>query len=192
MPNLTQIILILASYQYLIIFLAIIIEGPLATVATGFLVAQNTSISIYLIYPLVVIADLIGDSFYYALGRWGRRINSTFLKINHKKFKEAKHYFKKNNKKAIIIGKLTHGLGGIIIFIAGATHMPFKSFLLLNAIMTIPKSLILLLIGYFFGEYYSRISIYLDYYSVTSLIIAITLLLTYMLLNKKIKQKNDL
>ncbi len=191
MLDLTQIPFFLASYQYLVIFITATIEGPLTTIAAGFLAAQNI-VNFYLIYLLIILSDLLGDILYYALGRWGGHWGLKLFRINKQKFTRLKHHFNKNNGKAIVIGKITQGLGGVIIFIAGVVHMPLKKFLILNTLMTIPKSLVLLLIGYFFGASYARISHYFDYYAWATLILAIILLSIYLIIIKKIKEKNDL
>lgn len=181
----------LASWQYLILFSIVVIEGPIATVVAGFLVAQG-NINFYLAYPLVVIADLVGDTFYYSIGRWGRKFGFKIFRIKNEKFKELEKRFNENSGKAMLIGKAAHGFGGAFIFIAGVARMPYGKFLFYNAIASIPKSLILLLAGYFFGESYLKIGKYLDYYSYTILALGIIILISYIFITKKIKKKNGL
>lgn len=191
MLDLFQISLGLTGYKYLILFLAVVIEGPIATVAAGFLVAQGY-INFFIIYPFVVVADLVGDSFYYSIGRWGKKLGFKIFRIKDEKFKELEKRFNKNSGKAMLIGKIAHGIGGAFIFVAGVARMPYGKFLFYNAIASTPKSLMLLLIGYFFGASYARINKYFDYYSWTTLVIGVIILISYIFITKKIKKKNNL
>src|SRR6185295_20205952 len=63
---------ILEHYKYLVIFPIAVIEGPIIIVISGFLVYMGF-LNVYVAYVVLVVADTIGDSLYYLVGKyWGR------------------------------------------------------------------------------------------------------------------------
>jgi membrane protein DedA with SNARE-associated domain len=70
---LPDILIILEKYKYWLIFPIVIIEGPIIVVISGFLVYLGF-LNAYITYIILVIGDSIGDSMYYAIGRYGGNI----------------------------------------------------------------------------------------------------------------------
>lgn len=190
--SIEQIYEIFLQYRYFIIFPIIVIEGPIASVIAGFLVAQEI-LNFYLIYFIILTGDLAGDIAYYALGRWGRNGMISkwgkYLGISEEKVTNLDQHFKNHSGKTILLGKLSHGIGTIFIVAAGMAKMPFRNFLYWSTLGTIPKSLLLLLIGYFFGSALARINTYFDYVAIGSFGLAGLLVLGYYLFIKFIRKK---
>jgi len=191
METFTQIYAQLAHYQYLILFPIVVIEGPIVSIVAGFIIAQGL-MSFYIAFPLIVVADIFGDALYYALGRWGRKFGSKLFRVSDEKLKTLENYYKKNSGKAIITSKLAHGIGTVFLFAAGAAHMPFKKFLKYNILGTIPKSLTLLLIGYFYGQSVAHIGKYFDYFAIFTLVTGVILLSTYLIISKRYRSKEQI
>ena len=188
-PNLQQII----HYGYWIMFPLMIIEGPIITVIAGFLSSLGY-FNIFVVYFLMVLADLIGDTVYYAIGRWGGKpiINKWGRHIGI----TAKHVFKierkltNNGCKILFFGKLAHGFGTVFLLAAGAAKMSYWRFILFNIMPTLLKSLIFLLIGYYLGHAYKRISVYLDYTAIVMVVLAIIFIIIYLII-KRIAKKYE-
>lgn len=191
MIPLAQIYASLASFQYLILFPIIVVEGPIATVIVGFLVAQGM-MDFYIAYPLIIVADLAGDAMYYALGKWGRNLGVKLLRLTDEKMKKLERHFELHSGKTILLGKLSHGIGTTFLFAAGAARMDFNKFLFYNTLGTVPKSLILLAVGYFFGQSYARIGRYFDYFAIISLAIGAIILIGYLIFAKKVRKEEKL
>lgn len=191
MNILTQLYLGIATYQYLLLFLLVTIEGPVITVVSGFLVAQGF-MNIYLVYPLVLAADLFGDSLYYLLGRYGRNFGFKIFNISVERIKNIEDHFKNHGGKTLLFGKISHGIGTVFLFVAGIAHIPYRKFLFYNTVGTIPKTAVLILIGYFFGHSYIRVGKYLDLFGLITLSLGFIILIIYLKFAKKIKQKQDL
>jgi membrane protein DedA with SNARE-associated domain len=163
--TLAQILQYLISLKYLIVFPLVMFEGPIVTVITGFLCAQGI-MNVYLAFVVIVIGDLSGDLLYYGAGRWStisffqnlRRL----VGLTPEKLEQAQKQFHNHSLKVILLGKLAHGIGALSLVSAGMARMKVSQFLWYNLIGTIPKSGILLLIGYHFGDAYAKISKYLD------------------------------
>jgi membrane protein DedA with SNARE-associated domain len=161
-----QIFGLLYTYSYLVLFPLVIIEGPVVTIITGFLVSLGF-MDFIPAYMTIVAGDLTGDILYYSAGRWW--LNSTykgvlrFLNINFKLVHKLEIAIKKHKGPFLFFGKLSHAIGGIILFAAGSAKIPMKEFLEFNFFATLPKSLILIGVGYYFGSTVSNFRRALDF-----------------------------
>lgn len=177
-----QIISWLLLYRYYILFPIAVAEGPIITVFAGFLVSTG-HFNFIVAYLVIVVADVIGDMLYYAVGRWGGRRGirkwGHYFGVHDGRLPRLEEHFKKHPFKTLLSGKLAHGLGGIVLMVAGLAKMPFGQFLLYSLVLTVPKSLILLTLGYYFGSAYGQVSSWLDVISISVLVIALVLLLIY-------------
>lgn len=149
-----QIFGLLYTYSYLILFPLALIEGPIVTIIAGFLVSVGF-MDFIPTYLTIMAGDLAGDVLYYAAGRWW--LNKTykgvlnFFRVDLKLVAKLESAIKKNDGTILFFGKLSQALGGLILFAAGSAKIKMKNFLWYNFLATIPKSLILLAVGYYFG-----------------------------------------
>jgi membrane protein DedA with SNARE-associated domain len=175
--SLQNIILLLGRHKYAFLFPVAVIEGPIITVIAGFLVAQGL-MSFWLAFWVVIIGDLAGDSILYVFGRWGRRLFRGRLGLwlgidDAGKMDNFSEKFKEHGGKTLFMTKFTRGIGVIALITAGAARFSFWKFLWFNLLGTLPKTLGLLVLGYYFGQAYSQINSYLDYIAFITIIIAL-------------------
>lgn len=186
--SLDQIANLLIHYKYLILFPIITIEGPIATIITGFLSSLGY-FNFLVAFLVIVVADVFGDVLFYTIGRFGREKFiqkwGHYIGINMRKVRRLESHFKNHSGKTLIFGKLSHAIGAYILIAAGIARMPLKDFIKFNFIATLPKSLILLLIGYYSGRSYYKISKYLDYTAVGTIAIALILLTIYLIMKNR-------
>ena len=122
-------------------------------------------------YGLVASGDLTGDLLYYAIGRFGRTkllggfLNSLGMTGEH--FLRLEDYVQQHGTKMLFLAKFTQA-GFLVLPASGAGRMPLAKFVWYNVLGTLPKSLVLLLLGYFFGYAYNRIN---GYFAKASLLI---------------------
>ncbi|WP_372839498.1 DedA family protein [Phaeovulum sp.] len=137
-----------------------VLEGPIVTVIAAYL-ASLAFFDVWLVYVVVVVADLVGDSIFYALGRrgpgllsprWRNRFGVTDARLG-----ALKGHFHNQGGRTLVVGKLTHSAGMVVLLAAGAARMPFWRFLGFNLIATLPKSLVFVIIGYTLGRAYTAI-----------------------------------
>jgi membrane-associated protein len=192
--GLDKVIVLLLHYRYFVLFPIAFFEGPIISVIAGFLVARGF-FNFLFTYGLLVLADLAGDTFYYCLGRLGGR---PFLRrwghlfgLKKEKLESMENNFRDHSTKIIFLGK-TQSWGGLILFTAGETKMPFLKFIWLNLIATILKSLLFLVVGYYFGEAYVLIEKYIRYGGIGLSIITIFVIVYFFLRNKRKKAKSNL
>jgi membrane protein DedA with SNARE-associated domain len=178
--------LLLLQYGYLLLFPIAVIEGPVAAIVAGALVATG-ALNAYVVFVLLVVADLTGDFLYYSLGRWGHvhmieKISSR-LGLSESRMTPLKAEFIKNDWKLILIGK-TQGLGAIILYFAGASRMKLNRFLAWNFVGTIPKVLIFMAVGYLFGQSLLRSQRYFDYITIFTFALGLVLLIAYLFVKR--------
>lgn len=176
----------LLNYRYLILFPLTVIEGPITTVTAGILSSLGF-LNAFIVYAVVVLGDLVGDTLYYSIGRWGRKPLSRwgrFIGFNKERLEKIDEHFREHGGKTLIAAKLSHAVGAIALISAGISHLPYRRFIFFNFWATLPKSLVLVLIGYYFGNTFLRLQRYFDYAWLGTLVIAIVLLLIYLVLRK--------
>ncbi len=172
-----ELIAMLGRYGYWVLLPIAVIEGPAITMVAGALVAAGQMDGVTAAI-LLIIADLVGDGLYYALGRFGhgplaRRLTK-WLKVTPERLAKLEQRFRANDWKLILIGK-TQGLGSVILYFAGASRMPFVRYMVLNLLGTVPKVIVFELIGYFLGAALLSSSHYINY--VTGLMFGAALIL---------------
>jgi len=191
----SEIFKLLYTYSYLILFPLVVIEGPVVTIIAGFLVSLGF-MDFIPTYLTIVTGDLTGDVLYYSAGRWwlNRAYKGivNFFGINMKFVHKLETSIKKNKGPFLFFGKLSHAIGGLILFAAGSAEIPLKEFVWFNFLATLPKSLILLAVGYYFGSTVSNFKKYLDFtvlglFALTVILIGLYFAVTY-ISNKFIKK----
>ncbi len=180
----TEILNGILQYKYVLIFPVAIIEGPIITIMSGFLAAHGF-LNVLVLYPILVLGDLTGDLIYYFIGflggkdsviKWGK-----FVGLTRQRLERLEEHFEKRGGKLLIFGKISHGIGSGILMAAGLAKMPLKDFFWFNLLGTLPKSLFLLIIGYYFGQAYQQIKVYFDYTAIFFIGSLVIVFLLYLL-----------
>ena len=146
-----------AAYGYVALLPLAVIEGPAVTVFAAFLAAQGL-LDVGLVYVVVVLGDLLGDLMYYAGGRFLLQRLVTWrgawaIRLRHRVGVLAQRVRARAGA-MLLFGKLTHSAGFAVLLAAGVAHVPIRRFLAYNLLGTLPKSLLFVVIGYWFGRLY--------------------------------------
>jgi len=179
---------LLLTYKYLILYPLGIVEGPILTVVAGFLVTLKI-LNPLLVYIIVILGDVTGDSIAYCFGYFGKRFLH-YLKITDEKLEKAKIYFNENHKKAIIASKVVYGFGTTGLIAAGVLRIPYIKFFKTCISVSLVQSFILLMIGILFGQAYEVIGKYFDYYAAVVSVIALAVILFILIRKYKINIKS--
>ncbi len=167
-----------SAHGYFFIFLVMCLEGPVTTAAAGFGVALGI-FNPFIILAISILGDLIPDTIYYVLGwlgrfrlirRTGKVMNFTSPRMVHLEADLKKHF-----KKTMIVLKLTPVVTTFGFMLVGYLRLPFRRFILWCTIMTVPKSIIFLALGYFFGQAYN-INTYLHRTAIVLPLIAVAVI----------------
>lgn len=166
--SVAQAVALLETYRYLLIFPIVFVEGPIITVICGWLVATG-QLNFFLIYLLIITANLSCDSMYYAIGYWGgpaviKRWGYWF-RINLEQTIKLKNHFDNHGGKILLVAKITpHFAATVGLAGAGLAHYRFRLFFRYCASTEVIKTLVFLLVGYFIGDAYQEIVNYLNYF----------------------------
>ena len=184
---------------YAILFIIIVCETGL--VVTPFLpgdsllftagaLAAFDVLNIFVLFPLLVVAAILGDSLNYWIGRtWGSAIaknaarGNRFIKEAH--IRQARLFYLRHGGKTIILARFAPIVRTFAPFIAGIARMQYPRFLYYNITGGIAWVSIFLLGGDFFGA----IPFVQDNFSLLIIVIIIISLLPLLQLRKKRKKK---
>jgi len=179
------------SAGYLLMFVAMVIEGPVITSAAAFAAALGY-FNILIVLILSILGDLVGDYIYYAVGYFGRvhfvekyghKVGLTGERLAH-----MERLLKEHPKKTLAAVKLSPFLPAPGLMMIGATKMPVGEYTWMTLLVTLPKTLLFMALGYYFGRAYDQIAHYLEngqYFIIVALVVVVAVFYAY----KKIAAK---
>jgi membrane protein DedA with SNARE-associated domain len=123
---------------------------------TGAILASKGQLQIEWVIVLAATAAILGDNVGYLIGRHGGRrlltMNGPFLATRQRVLRVGEPFFERHGPKAVFLGRFTAGLRIWAAWLAGATHMPWKSFLLYNALGGIVWAAVVGVLAYVLGH----------------------------------------
>ena len=150
------------SSKYLLLFIGAILEGPVVMLLGGFLLRLG-QFDFFPMYTALLLGDLVADGVWYTVGYYAARpFMARFGKFFHvtpEVVEKVEKRFKKYQDRILVISKLTMGFGLSIatLITAGMLKVSFKRYMALNFFGGIVWTLFLIIIGFFFGDVYTRI-----------------------------------
>lgn len=188
----------IGAHGYLLLFLALLIEGPVVTAAASFLAALG-QLNIVAVFFLAILGDLGADILYYAIGYFTRLFLverfGYLAGMTKERVKIIQDHLERHAGKTILAIKLAPLIPGPGLAVVGASHYSPKKFAAISALITLPKVIFFMIVGYYFGSLYDRLERYLNYggYLIVLAIIAIfTLRYLYGKLAKKISKNIEI
>ena len=163
--HLVEIIKNFGGWSYGIVFLIVFVEtgivifpflpGDSLLFASGALAAMG-AFNIVLLFIIFFVAAVIGDTVNYHIGR---KVGTTLSHqsfmarlINQDKMMRAEDFFNKHGGKTIVIARFMPFIRTFIPFIAGASRMNYRYFLIYNVLGAALWVGICTILGYFFGN----------------------------------------
>ena len=162
--NLTYLINLFSPFTYIVLFLIIFIETGLVVMPflpgdsllfiVGTLSGGNY-LNIWIIYPVLLSASILGDSTNYWIGRtlgpkvFSRDKSSIFNKTYLEK---TRGFYERHGKKTIILARFLPIVRTFAPFVAGVGSMKYKKFIGFSILGSILWINTCLFAGYFFGQ----------------------------------------
>jgi membrane protein DedA with SNARE-associated domain len=123
---------------------------------TAAVLASQGKLQIGLVIGLAALAAIVGDNIGYLIGRKGGRWllerPGAFQRQRQEVLKVGEPFFEAHGPKAVFFGRFVLGLRVWASWLAGATRMHWRSFLLWNALGGICWATAIGLIAYFLGH----------------------------------------
>ncbi len=170
---------LLQQYNYLFLFPLAIIGGVLTAIVSGLLISLH-QMSFVPVMAILLAADITGDTLFYMLGRWGMGFlqrHGFRIGITKEKLDKATDFFNLHHRKAVYFSKLAMAIGIVGLIAAGCLKVNFWRYLLICVTVTFFRSIILICIGYFFGNAYHEIeqslNVYVAWFTLGILLIAL-------------------
>ena len=165
----------LGRHGYALLFAASVVEGPLVTVLAAYLSAQGL-LDPGAVYATVVLGDLAGDALYYVAGRWLLRGLGPRARPDgalRRRIEAWRDYLRERPGRVLLMGKLTHSAGFAVLLGAGAARVPPARYMAYNLLGALPKSAVLVLLGYFWGRFLGELQSDLRLAGVCGLLLAL-------------------
>ena len=150
------------QYGYVAVVLLVAIEGmgvPVpgeTAVVTAAAFAATNDVSPVGVAICAIAGTMVGGTGGYWLGRWrGRRLLARYghwVWLNERRVQRAESYFLEHGMKTVFFGRYVVLLRIIGSLLAGAMHMPFVRFSIVNAIGGGLWAVTFTALGYAFGE----------------------------------------
>ena len=172
------------GFKYLFLFPLAVVEGPILAVIAGLLCSEGF-LNPAIVYPIIVLGDITGDSLVYALGRWGNSARPRrwyrLIGLTTGKIDRARTYFAGNPVKTVSLSKVILGVGVAGIFLAGNSKVPYRTFLAVCLGTSAIQYTVYLGIGLLFGRAYKEIDCYLNYFAAILIVAAFGLFFVFIL-----------
>lgn len=140
------------------LFFGFVLPGETAAVLGGVLAGQD-KVSVYWLAALVVLAAVAGDSVGYEIGRrYGTRILDTRALRGHRgRIDRARGLIRRRGPAAVFLGRFIAFFRALMPALAGISKMPYRVFLLFNALGGLVWGVGFVLLGYFAGAAYQQV-----------------------------------
>ncbi|WP_328316010.1 DedA family protein [Streptomyces sp. NBC_00388] len=140
------------------LFFGFVIPGESAVVIGGVLAAKG-QVSVVWLALIVVFAAIAGDSVGYEIGRrFGPRLLAArSLRRHRNSIESARDLIRRRGPVAVFLGRFVAFFRAVMPALAGASGMPYRTFLLFNALGGLVWGAGFTLVGYAAGNAYSSI-----------------------------------
>ena len=150
------------TYGYGIVFFGVMLEnagfpipGETILLAAGFFASQN-HFSLPVVMIVAAVGAILGDNLGYLAGRkLGRSFAEKYGKyvfLTPPRMKACEDFFAKHGDKTILVARFITGLRVFAAFFAGMSFMEWRRFFFFNAAGAVIWSIVINLVGYFFGH----------------------------------------
>jgi membrane protein DedA with SNARE-associated domain len=123
---------------------------------TAAVLASQGKLDIALVIPIAAAGAIVGDNIGYVIGRKGGRWllerPGAFQSQRHEVLAVGQPFFQRHGPRAVFFGRFILGLRVWASWLAGATEMHWRSFVLWNALGGITWASAIGLIGYYLGH----------------------------------------
>jgi len=173
-----------ARYGYWVVFFGVMLEnaglpipGETILLAAGFFAAQG-HFHLSEVMVIAAIGAMVGDNMGFAAGHFiGRAALEKYGKyifLTRKRLAKLESFFERHGDKTILFARFVTGLRVFAALFAGAARMHWRKFVLYNLVGAILWSVVISLLGFFFGHSWNLLERWIGR---TSLILAIAVLL---------------
>ena len=134
------------QHGYPLLFIVMLVDGPFVTAAAAFAAALHY-MNIWIVLLISILANLIPDLVYYAIGYWGREtfVNTYghYFGITPERVASVEKLAQQHSGKSLFLIKMIPFLATPGLILVGATKMDIKKYAFWSIAIIIPSSLFL-------------------------------------------------
>jgi membrane protein DedA with SNARE-associated domain len=158
-PVLAYVLICLLAFGEAAVFIGFVLPGETAAILGGVLAAAD-KIELWMLLVLVPVAAIVGDSVGYEVGhRYGPRVLASRPMRSHQhRLASAQTFLRERGGWAVFLGRFTAFLRAVMPGLAGLSRMPYRRFLVFNALGGITWGVGAVLLGYFAGNSYEAVA----------------------------------
>jgi membrane protein DedA with SNARE-associated domain len=175
------------QHSYFLIFLVMIIEGPIITTAAAS-AASLGYFDIWIIFFLSLAGDLIGDFLHYAIGLTTRLTLienfGHYFGLKKSTLKKIEKHMKNNFGKTFFLIKFTPPLTSVGLISSGALRIPILKFILFSLVITLPRTIFFTILGYSFGSIAEKILTFFNLGQYAVIFLTVLLVFSYFAFKK--------
>jgi membrane protein DedA with SNARE-associated domain len=140
------------------LFFGFLLPGETAVILGGVLASRH-SVSLTGMALVVVAAAILGDSVGYEVGRryGGRLLDSRVFAKHRQAISNGQRSLRNRGGRAVFLSRFTAFLRAVMPGMAGASQMPYRKFLVFNALGGVTWGLGFTLLGYLAGASYQKL-----------------------------------
>jgi membrane protein DedA with SNARE-associated domain len=163
--NFAGVLQFLQTSGYGIMFIIMLVEGPIITYIAAF-AASLGIFNVFYVFILSFLGNFLGDLIFFFIGRISKESmvdEYESRSLNPTRRNKLKTYLETNPGRTIAVIKLTPFLPIPGLILAGASNIKFKKFLVYSVLVTICYSLTMVLLGFYSGLAFLTIAKYVKY-----------------------------
>lgn len=172
-------------------FIGILLPGTTLIVLLGFAAAAGI-FKLGNLALFIIGGAVLGDMLSFYLGKKGKglfnRDNSVF-KLSYLEKGEA--FFQKHGNKSVFLGRFLGPIRPVLSFVAGLFKMNFLTFFLWNAVSLLVWVSVFLFVGFFFGEAWQFIKMWMTRASLLVFAVILFLIIIYLIRRAAIKRGEE-
>lgn len=156
-----------ARYGYGVVFIGVMLENaglPVpgeTTLLAGAALAHFNRLQLFWVIVAAVAGATLGDNIGFLIGRWGGRAlivrHGWRFGLTEGRLATFEAFFQKHGPKTVFIARFVTGLRVFGALLAGASRLPWGTFLFYNASGAVVWSVAIGCVGYFLGHSWDSI-----------------------------------
>lgn len=177
------------TYGYLVAFFGMMLENagiPVPAestlVAMAFFAGQKV-LNIWLVIPIAIVGDVVGDNIGFWIGREGGRPliekYGKYVRIDKKKLDEMETLFREKGGRTVYTAHFFATTRIVAALTAGMSHMPYKRFLTFNIFGAISFVTLISLLSYHFSKNLDMVLRFLHIFRVLGLVVLALIIIYY-------------
>ena len=151
-------------------------------------------LNIVTIVLIAILASIVGDNVGYLIGKYGGRKLALrwgkYVFLTEERLEKAENFFTRHGGKVVTIARFIEGLRQANGIIAGITKMPWRKFMLFNALGAIIWCLTWSGVGYLAGNHITAIYEAINRYALYVLI-AVVVLIGFLIVRRVRRKRSE-